>query len=155
MKVLLKFISIDLFPDICNDLRAIPDIFVEEHFYNLLKSVRKRAEEQNIKVLLDWLEHKDHNPWVLQCLCQATSKMSREDWFSSSTNTNIAESAHAQGQREGIKLTLVSAVRLGMKMDKRFFETKTAVQSVGVSVKYGNHSTTVSRTTLQIRPHWR
>jgi hypothetical protein len=61
--------------------------------------------------------------------------MSRDDWFSTSRNTNIAESAHAQGQREGVKLTLISAVRLGIKMDKRFFEAKTGVQSFGVSIK--------------------
>ena len=53
---------------------------------------------------------------------------------------NLAQ--HAQAQREGKHLTLVSAIQKGLAVDKRFFQAKAAVQSVGVSVKYGNNSMT-------------
>jgi hypothetical protein len=125
-----------------NDLREIPGIYVKDHFYNLLSSIRKRAKEDKIEPLLNWLEHKDKNPWVLHCLCPATSGMSKEDWFSTSMNTNIAEAQHYQAQREGTRMTLVSAIQKGLAVDKRFFEAKAAVRSVGVSVKYGNKSMT-------------
>lgn len=107
-----------------------------------MDSIRKRAEKDRIEPLLNWLEHKDKNPWILHCLCIATTEMSREDWFSTSTSTNIAEAQHAQAQREGKHLTLVSAIQKGLAVDKRFFQAKAAVQSVGVSVKYGNNSMT-------------
>ena len=54
---------------------------------------------------MNWIKHKDANPWVLTCVTFALSKMGRSDWYSTSVDTNIAESAHAQLQRDGVKLT--------------------------------------------------
>jgi hypothetical protein len=78
----------------------------------------------------------------LQCISRATTGISRSDWFSTSANTNIAESAHAQSQREGIRLSLVAAIQKGMRLDARYFESELAQISSGISVKYGNTSMT-------------
>jgi hypothetical protein len=86
------------------------------------------------------MRNKKANPWVLQCLSIATSKMARSDWFTTSTNTNIAESAHAHSQRDGVHLSLVSAIERARKLDERFLETESAVRTMGIQDKYGNNS---------------
>jgi len=115
---------------------------MQEHYFNVLAKVRKEAEKQNLTPIINWLDHKDRNPWVLQCISMATTQMNREDWLSTSKNTNHAESAHAQSQREGVKLSLLSAVEKGMRLDSRQFEAAQATQSSGVTVRYGNNSMT-------------
>ncbi len=86
------------------------------------------------------MRNKKANPWVLQCLSIATSKMARSDWFTTSTNTNIAESAHAHSQREGVHLSLVSAIEKARNLDQGFLETENAVRTMGIQDKYGNNS---------------
>ena len=66
--------------------------------------------------------------------------MNRQDWYSTSVDTNIAESAHAQSQRLGVKLTLATAVQKGKEKDSRFFDLEQAFASHGISAKYGNMS---------------
>ena len=127
---------------LCNKLRDIPTVMLRDHYNNILSSVRQAAEAANLKLLLNWLDHKDHNPWILQCLSFATTGISRRDWFSTSATTNIAESAHAQSQRDGTRLSLVAAIRKGMLLDSRFFESTKAQTWSGVAVKYGNNSMT-------------
>ena len=131
-----------LIVELGNLLRELPDTLLRHHYDHILFTARKEAEANNLTSLLNWLEHKDRNPWVLQCLSLATTAMSREDWRSTSSNTNNAESAHAQSQREGIKLTLLSAVIKGKRLDSRHFEAAHAMQSFGVPVRYGNNSMT-------------
>jgi len=123
-------------------LREVPDILVRDHFDHILSVAREKAEEGQLTHLINWFEHKDRNPWVLQCLSLATTAMSREDWRSTSSTTNNAESAHAQSQREGIKLTLLTAVNKGKRLDSRHFEAAHAMQGFGVPVRYGNNSMT-------------
>jgi hypothetical protein len=108
-------------------------------FYGILQSVRDQAEKQEITHLLNWFEHKDRNPWILQCLSLATSKMSPSDWYSTSVNTNISESAHANSQRDGTHLSLVAGIQRGERFDMRFVVAEQASRSVGVSTKYGNN----------------
>jgi hypothetical protein len=91
--------------------------------------------------LLNWLKNKEDNGWVLKCLSIATSEMSRDDWFATSFTTNIAEAAHAHSQREGgLRGSLVSAIKKGLTLDKRLWQTATAVQETGIQDKYGNNS---------------
>jgi len=125
-----------------NYLQEIPDIIVRDHYDHIFFKVREKAEENKLIGLLNWLEHKDRNPWVLQCLSLATTEMNYQDWRSTSFNTNNAESAHAQSQREGVKLTLISAVNKGMRLDSRHFEAARAMETVGIPVRYGNNSMT-------------
>ena len=66
--------------------------------------------------------------------------MNHSDWYSTSVDTNIAESSHAQSQLSGVKLTLVTAVQKGKEKDSRFFNLESAVISHGISAKYGNIS---------------
>jgi hypothetical protein len=113
---------------------------MKDHYLNILNTVRKEAENRRLTPIINWLDHKDRNPWVLNCVSMATTEMDREDWLSTNKNTNHAESAHAQSQREGIKLSLLSAVEKGMRLDNRQFEAAQAAQSSGISVRYGNNS---------------
>ena len=113
----------------------------EEQFSQALIYVTQKAKDKNDKLLLDWLKNKESNPWILRCLSPATSKMSRTDWFTTSHNTNIAESAHAISQREGKNLSLVAAIEKAQQLDKRVLDTAIAVQEMGIQHKYGNNST--------------
>jgi hypothetical protein len=61
-------------------------------------------------------------------------------WQSTSFNTNIAESAHAQAQRDGKHLTLVGAIEKGEEIDARFFGARNARRLMGVQVRYGDNS---------------
>src|SRR5438045_8140175 len=91
----------------------------EDQFSSALIYIKEQAKNKNIKELLDWLKNKDSNPWILQCLNPATSKMSMEDWFTTSHNTNIAEVAHAISQIEGKHLSLVAAIEKAQALDNR------------------------------------
>src|SRR5271169_2879799 len=113
----------------------------EDQFSSALTYIKEQAKNKNIKELLDWLKNKDSNPWILQCLNPATSKMSMEDWFTTSHNTNIAEAAHAISQIEGKHLSLVAAIEKAQALDNRVLDTAIAVQHSGVQYKYGNNST--------------
>ena len=123
-------------------LRDIPKMLVREHYDKLMTLIHQEAKLLNDKSLSDWLEHKKNNPWVLECINLGTSEMTHEDWFTTSHDTNIAESAHAQSQLDGVKMTLVSAIQKGMRFDSRFLEAATAMSNKGISVKYGNNSLT-------------
>lgn len=101
--------------------------------------------------MLDWLDHKRANRWILTCLSRATTGMSHSDWYSTNSSTNIAESAHAQSHREGTNLTLVSAIQTGQKLDLRQFELERAAHSFGIASKYGNSSMTGRATKNAIR----
>jgi len=127
---------------ICKDLCDLPDVFLKDHYDNLLFTVRQKAEDTQNEALLNWLEHKDRNPWILQCLSPATTQMSRADRFSTSTSTNIAELAHATSQREGTRLTLVAAIQKVLRLDSRFFSFETARETGGIAGRYGNTSIT-------------
>jgi hypothetical protein len=61
-------------------------------------------------------------------------------WSNTSFTTNLAESAHAQSQRDGKQLTLVAAIQRAQHLDDRFFDSRNAVKMKGVSVRYGDSS---------------
>jgi hypothetical protein len=114
-----------------------------EQFWSLLDHVKEKATQMKDESVLNWLKNKEgDNSWVLKCVSRATSKMAWGDWYSTSYTTNIAESAHAHSQRDGTRLTLVSAVQRGRLLDQRFLEGENAAQTVGVISKYGNQSIT-------------
>src|SRR5436309_2288719 len=139
IKVYILQISL-LTVEICDDLCLIPHVTLQDHVDNILASTYEFAEKTNNKKLQDWLNHKKVNPWILTCVTIALSSMNRQDWYSTSVDTNIAESAHAQSQRLGVKLTLVTAVQKGKEKDSRFFDLEQAIASHGISAKYGNMS---------------
>jgi len=116
------------------------DFVRPNHFTNALAEVRHIASGLGNRYLTNWLEHKEKNPWIFQCLSKATTMMNASYWMDTSFTTNVAESAHAQSQRDGTKLTLVAAIQRAAKLDGRFFEARTAARNMGVSVRYGDHS---------------
>ena len=103
---------------LCDRLRMLMNLTDESVFHEILATLRNEAEAAN---LINWLRHKDRNPWILQCLSLATTGMSRKDLQTTRFNTNPAESAHAYSQRDGIKLSLLAAVQRGKRIDERFF----------------------------------
>jgi hypothetical protein len=94
------------------------------------------------KQLGDWLKHKDDNPWIFQGLCLPLSNMSRENWFTTRFNTNVAESAHAMSQRSGKHLSLVGAIMASERLDSQFLESRRSAIQFGLSTNYGNKSIT-------------
>jgi hypothetical protein len=106
----------------------------------MIQEVRSLAENEYItrqEKILNWLDHKDNNPWILSCLCPGLTQMKPEDFFSTSFTTNIGESAHANAQQEGIHLSLVGAIQTGLRFDNRFFEAERTISSFGVTGSYG------------------
>ena len=129
--------------EICDDLRLIPHVTLQDHVDNILATTNEFVEKTDNKKLQDWLSHKKANPWILNCVTLALSRMNRNDWYSTSVDTNIAESSHAQSKLSGVKLTLVTAVQKGKEKDSQFFGLESAVISHGISAKYGNMSLSV------------
>ena len=120
-------------------LRDIPNITDKQQLQNLLQHIKQESAGK-CKPLENWLKHKERNPWVLQYLNPSTSEMNRSDWYTTSSNTNIAESAHAMSQRDGIKLSLVTAIQKGKELDSRFLRVESGAQLMGIQHGYGNIS---------------
>jgi hypothetical protein len=66
--------------------------------------------------------------------------MNLKDWQTTSFTTNIAESAQAPSERDGIRLSLLAAVQRGRKLDLQFRQLKHAAFKFGVNPRYGNIS---------------
>jgi hypothetical protein len=66
--------------------------------------------------------------------------MNKDDWYSTSMNTNNAEGMHAHSKRSGTRQTLVTAVQKSSELDRLHFEKTNIVVSTGVHLKYGNNS---------------
>lgn len=104
--------------------------------------MKEIAQERNYSQLLNWLTHKEgQNEWILKCVSPATSRMNKNDWYATSMTTNRAESAHANGQRDGTHGTLIAAIQLAKKMDQRFWDAKYAANR-GVMSRHGNQTIT-------------
>ena len=128
---------------LCKKLLGLTEIIGEEQFWNVWKNIKDGATEHKHQDILNWLKHKEGaNSWIVKCVSRATSKMDWDDWYSTSFNTNIAESAHAYSHRDGVRLTLVSAVQRGKLLDERFLVGEHAAKRGGIISKYGNHSIT-------------
>ena len=105
--------------------------------------MKEGAQQNNYRGILDWLTHKEgKNEWILKCVSIATTKMNRDDWFTTSTSTNLAESAHALSQRDGTRLTLVNAIQMGKKIDHRFLESRHVAENMGIMSRWGNRTIT-------------
>ena len=59
--------------------------------------------------MLDWVKYY-RQPYVLASLNKHVSNMENEIWERHANNTNIAEAAHAQANREGKQLKLLTAI---------------------------------------------
>jgi hypothetical protein len=128
---------------LCKKLRGLTEILDEAQFWNVWKNVKDGATEHKHEDVLNWMKHKEGaNSWIVKCVSRATSKMDWNDWYSTSFDTNIAESAHAYSHRDGVRLTLVSAVQRGKLLDERFLVGKHAAKRGGIISKYSNHSIT-------------
>jgi hypothetical protein len=66
--------------------------------------------------------------------------MNLKDWQTTSFTTNIAGSAHAHSQRDGIRLSLLAAIQRGRKFDLQFLRLEHAAFKFGVNPRYGNIS---------------
>jgi uncharacterized protein (DUF4415 family) len=124
-------------------LKALPSHLTLESLDAALSIVwAETLKQEPHEALVNWLRHKDANPWVLRCLCFPITSMNAMDWIDTSFNTNIAESAHALSQKYGKQLTLMGAIQAGQKLDSQYFELEKNVQISGVTVRYGNNSAT-------------
>jgi len=93
--------------------------------------------------------HKQSNPWVFRGIYFPLSNISRENWFTTGFNTNVAESAHALSQRYGKHLSLVGAVTACERIDKQFFEMRRNVLNFGLSIGYAKSTPARTQTNLK------
>ncbi|CAG8740249.1 22819_t:CDS:2, partial [Gigaspora rosea] len=61
------------------------------------------------------------NPWRLASLNYYYSNIAKEDWCNTGENTNTAEAAHADANREEIQMSLLLAIRKGKWLDEHRF----------------------------------
>jgi hypothetical protein len=66
--------------------------------------------------------------------------MNKQDWYSTSMNTNNAEAMHAYSKRSGTRQTLLTAVQKSQTLDAIHFERKSVIVNTGIVEKYGNTS---------------
>jgi hypothetical protein len=131
----------------------LPDIQLREHFYEELNFVKAEALKSNNKLILDWLRNKEgKNSWVLECVSPATTEMKKSDWWKTSMNTNIAESAHVISQKDGTRLTLISAIQIAKSLDIRSLEDQIIAQNMSIVSRHGNQSLT-GRTAKNLKRH--
>jgi len=124
-------------------LSRLPSHLTLESLDAALSIVRAETlKDKPLEALVNWLQHKDSNPWVLKCLCFPLTSMNAIDWIETSFTTNIAESAHALSQKYGKQMSLMGAIQAGQKLDSQYFELEKNVQLSGVMVNYGNNSAT-------------
>lgn len=129
--------------EICGILRDLPQHMTRESLASALAIVRAETVKPNPpKPLVNWLKHKDSNPWVLKCLCFPLSLMRQTDWIATSFTTNIGESAHALSQRHGKHLSLVGAIQAVEKLDTQQARLAQVVHISGVNAMYGNNNST-------------
>lgn len=76
--------------------------------------------------------------------------MNKNDWYTTSMTTNIAESAHALSQKDGKHLSLVGAIQMGKKIDQRFLDTMSAAVNRGIMSRTGNQ-TIIGRTERNLK----
>ena len=132
-------------------MKSLPGCNLSEVFDKELEDIKQIAEKTQNTLILNWLRNKSGtNSWVLRCINWTKTKMNRDDWFSTSFTTNIAESAHAVSQRYGVRLTLVAAIQHGQKIDLKAAGTLQLATTWGVYLKYGNNSLT-GRTATNIK----
>ncbi|CAB5388887.1 unnamed protein product [Rhizophagus irregularis] len=81
----------------------------------------KKLELYDNKRIIDWVQYY-RQPYVLASLNKYISNMENEIWDRHGNNTNIAEAAHAQANREGKQLKLLTAIMRGRRLDERLFK---------------------------------
>ena len=124
-------------------MKGLPGHLTLKSFDAALSIVRAEIAKPNPpSMLVNWLKHKDANPWVFKCLCYPLTSMKPLNWIETSFTTNIVESVHALSHKYGTRLTLLGAIEAGKKSDSQYFQVEQAVQMSGVHVHYGNNTAT-------------
>ena len=102
----------------------LPSMVMIRAFNNLMLQICQTALEKQPgqEEVSNWLEHKDHNPWVLRSVYFPLTKISTTNWYSTSFDTNLTESAHVFSQRYGTQLSLVRVIMASEKIDRQFFK---------------------------------
>ncbi|PKY63056.1 hypothetical protein RhiirA4_490827, partial [Rhizophagus irregularis] len=99
----------------------------------------KKLELYDNKRIIDWVQYY-RQPYVLASLNKYISNMENEIWDHHGNNTNIAEAAHAQANREGKQLKLLTAIMRGRRLDERLFKIAEINDKFGVPYTRRNKS---------------
>ncbi|CAB4426177.1 unnamed protein product [Rhizophagus irregularis] len=99
----------------------------------------KKLELYDNKRIIDWVQYY-RQPYVLASLNKYISNMENEIWDRHENNTNIAEAAHAQANREGKQLKLLTAIMRGRRLDERLFKIAEINDKFGVLYTRRNKS---------------
>jgi len=65
-------------------------------------------------------------------MCWQRSKIPRDIWMATPSNSNLIESAHSDVNREGTGLTLLGAVVTARRHDRRRIEEQHMHESLGI-----------------------
>jgi hypothetical protein len=132
---LTNFHRIDILRALCD----LPTLQSKEALDQCWRRLKESARQLDLAPLKNWLQHKERNPWILKSLCHPLSTMRREVWFATPNNTNVGEAAHALSNRAGVKLTLLTAVTVGEKIDTAMLEAIQQSSFKGVRAQYKGH----------------
>ncbi|UZO11878.1 uncharacterized protein OCT59_003431 [Rhizophagus irregularis] len=91
----------------------------------------EKLESYNNQRIMDWTQYY-RQPYVLASLNKHISNMENEIWDHHGNNTNVAEAAHAQANREGKQLKLITAIMRGRRLDERVFKTAEINDKFGI-----------------------
>ncbi|CAB4408423.1 unnamed protein product [Rhizophagus irregularis] len=91
----------------------------------------EKLETYNDQRVMDWIQYYQQT-YVLASLNKHISNMENEIWENYGNNTNTAEAAHAQANREGKQLKLITAIMRGRRLDERLFKVAEVHNRFGV-----------------------
>ncbi|CAB5390387.1 unnamed protein product [Rhizophagus irregularis] len=117
----VKFYHID------GTAKSIPTKSSAEEVYGCFE----KLESYNNQRIMDWTQYY-RQPYVLASLNKHISNMENEIWDHHGNNTNVAEAAHAQANREGKQLKLITAIMRGRRLDERLFKTAEINDKFGI-----------------------
>ncbi|KAJ7719347.1 hypothetical protein DFH07DRAFT_761173, partial [Mycena maculata] len=91
------------------------------------------------KVVRDWVKDKDSISWFWPSINEHLSKIPKEDWYLTRSDTNLNESAHPYtNQHTGTNLPLLSAIQTAYRLDLQVEEKIKLMEANCVLVNHRN-----------------
>ncbi|PPQ84978.1 hypothetical protein CVT25_010531 [Psilocybe cyanescens] len=88
------------------------------------------------KAVIDWVNDKVRSKFAFEAMCWEKSHIPKMIWKAGDKDSNLAEEAHADINREGIHCTLVGGVKKGQAFDNLKITTLQAFEQAGVRPSY-------------------
>lgn len=113
-------IAPSLTQDVVNAMHSLASPHVLQNFDELLLVIRSGG-----KKAIDWLEDKiTGSPFALPAIYRPKSKIPLDHWLAANYTTNGIEQKHADLNRDGKGLSLLSGIMLGFQYDARSLQAQ-------------------------------